>query len=270
MNERISVLTLEKYMLGELSPESSYRIEKLIGANPEVGEMISALEKSNREILKKYPPVNISKTITERYREKMNSGPMEGTVKNISPRKVIIPAALAAAAAAAFFFISPLLMDPYVSRDAVVGDDAGTTRIKGLVTGIEIFRKNGSAAEVLGDGSPVRKGDLLQISYFSHDKKFGSVISIDGRGTAVLHYPMEGGRTTIFSGRKILLPNSYELDDAPRFERFFLVLSGKEFNAADVLSAAKKLASDGKRAETGKLGIDSSFEQHSIRLQKVR
>ncbi len=40
----------------------------------------------------------------------------------------------------------------------------------------------------------------------------------------------------------VVLPSAYELDDAPGFERFFLVYSAKPFDVAAVDPAARALA----------------------------
>ena len=53
------------------------------------------------------------------------------------------------------------------------------------------------------------------------------LVSIDGRGVATLHFPDDVDPTALAHGGAMALDHSYELDDAPGFERFLRVTAGQ-------------------------------------------
>ena len=66
------------------------------------------------------------------------------------------------------------------------------------------------------------------------------------------------------------LPNSYQLDDAPRFERFFLITHPKPIDREWILDLAQALANNGEEAATGQLEeLPEGFMQWSVSLEKV-
>jgi hypothetical protein len=67
---------------------------------------------------------------------------------------------------------------------------------------------------------------------------------------------------------QVILPSAYELDDAPGFERFFLVSSSRPFELQDVEKAVRALASRPVAAETERLALPPGVNQFSIVLKK--
>jgi hypothetical protein len=92
------------------------------------------------------------------------------------------------------------------------------------------------------------------------------VFSIDGAGHATLHFPLDGNPVPLAS--KGVLSQSFELDDAPGYERFFLVTSNDPLSSDEVMDAARALAlrSD---AKTASLTLPKGSTQRSVRLDKV-
>jgi hypothetical protein len=85
------------------------------------------------------------------------------------------------------------------------------------------------------------------------------VFSVDGRGSVVLHYPSNASDSTALSpGGAHALPFSYELDDAPGFERFFLVWSDNPIPVDAVLAAAKNLGTNRKTRLVLPNGLDAA------------
>jgi hypothetical protein len=179
--------------------------------------------------------------------------------------------ALPAAAAAAMTIVFAARMQP--------GDGGPTspaeieeTRDKGLPsTGsrLVVFRQRAAQPEQLADGARARRGDLLQLAYIAREAGYGVILSVDGSGQVTQHLP-EGDATTaarLRTPREVRLPASYELDDAPAFERFFLVTAPSPFAVAPVLAAARTLASS-PAALNGALPLPAGFTQTSLRLEK--
>ncbi len=181
-------------------------------------------------------------------------------------RRALVPA-LAMAAVVVFAVV-------LVPRGGeVIGPaDPGTegTRVKGVgAPRLEVHRRlPGGEPEALAAGAAVRAGDLLQLSYVAAGTSYGVVVSIDGRGAVTLHLPEGGGRAVaLHRGKAVALEHAYQLDDAPGFERFFLVTGKDPFDAGAVVEAARRLAALGA-AEVSPLSLPPGLEQQSVLLTK--
>jgi len=172
-------------------------------------------------------------------------------------RPFVFPALVAATAAALAVVV------PLVQPGVRPGDD---TREKGLEARLEIYRP--SQAAPLADGATARAGDLLQLAYVSAGAPYGVIVSVDGRGAVTLHWPEGGGPAArLARGKAVPLAHAYQLDDAPRFERFFLVTGAKPFDSAAVVEAARRLFAGGG-AERGALELPGGLAQEALTLRK--
>jgi hypothetical protein len=91
---------------------------------------------------------------------------------------------------------------------------------------------------------------------------------VDGRGTVTLHAPESGtGSVPLAPAGTHALPGAYALDDAPGFERFFLVTAEAPFALEEVLAAARSLAGHAE-ARTSPLPLPSRYMQASFTLEK--
>jgi hypothetical protein len=86
----------------------------------------------------------------------------------------------------------------------------------------------------LSDGDTVRPGDVLQLEVVAAGSRHGWVLSIDGNQSVTLHN--EG---TLEAGQS-LLPQGYQLDDAPYFEHFWLVVTDEPLPRAQVQHAVQQ------------------------------
>jgi hypothetical protein len=261
----ISELTLEQYVLDELPPGERRRVEEALRENGSVRERLAELERSNREILSAYPPEKMALSLKRRVESE------RPRAQKAPPFMMFI---LPAAAALAVF------LSVYAVRDRVAGLAQATvsgqeTRLKTGDTHLSLFRKTKSGAERLSDGSTVRRKDVLQISYFAAQARYGTIFSVDGRGTVTFHLP-EGyrGKTRVSpqleGSGEIVLPFAYELDDAPGFERFFFAFSGAAFDVQEVAKAARLLCADPGRADKAALALPSGIESFSLIVRKQK
>jgi hypothetical protein len=145
------------------------------------------------------------------------------------------------------------------------------TGIKGDRAQLYVYRA-GDGDRPLRDGAHAARGDLLQLAYATADAGFGVLVSIDGAGTVTQHWPEPGATRAVplRTGGEIRLPSSYELDDAPAFERFFLIRAGEAFDVAQVLTAAHTLAARAPEARRAPLPLPTQFAQTSLLLEKTR
>ncbi len=148
------------------------------------------------------------------------------------------------------------------------------TRPKGGAPGLSIYKKVASGSLELRDGSPAFAGDVLQIKYGAGAARYGAIFSLDGRGTITRHLPPAAGPATTGSKAPRLAPegaalgSAYELDDAPGFERFFLISSASDFDLSQASEALRALAATGPQAATGAPRLPAGIEWKSLLLVK--
>jgi hypothetical protein len=271
---RIPDLILEQYLLGELPPEEEAQIGKAVDSDPELYRRLKEIEASTSDILKTYPPHDMASRIRDRLeREKNDSNENDLVLPNSrtgigSTTLFFRRAALPIAAVLVIFAGAFALRGTFQPQTS----DIEITRAKGG-SSIRVFRKTTGGSEELRDGAVAARRDLIQLGYSTGGLRYGAILSIDGRGTITFHLPQG------YSGGKLEAPEldpqpgamlnfAYELDDAPSFERFFLVLSAKPFSLSTVLDSAKKLAGRPEAANSP-LPLGPDFIQQSFMLKKT-
>ena len=251
---RVPDILVEQLLLGEL-PEAQAR---QLRADPRIRARMAELEASNREILERYPPEVMVKRIgwrLEKQAAPARSAPRRWSLPRLAPAAGL--AVLLLAAGAVLVTVAPWR------------DSGELTRLKGARSHLVIYRKTAGGAEALAAGSGIRAGDVLQIGYVAASSKYGVIFSIDGRGLLTLHYPASPQSSSQLSDQgETLLDYAYQLDDAPGFERFFLVTADRAPSVEEVLAAGRRLASDPRQARQAGLGLPSGLEQWSMLLAK--
>jgi hypothetical protein len=258
-------ITLERYLLSELPADRMELIGNMIKGDPSLRKRLDEITASNGNILGRYTPESIVPRIL--VRASVPDLPAGKSQAGRPQWKLFLAPSLAAAAVVSFAILVPLvrtgydtILDPYINE---------VTRVKGAGTRIYVYRKNNSSAELLTGTRRVHEKDLLQIAYYSEEDTHGIILSLDGRGTVTLHYPAPPSTNTrIEKNRRILLPSSYELDDAPGFERFILVTSRTPIDVRLAYRAAEKLTGKPGGAKKADLTIDTPCRQTSLVLLK--
>lgn len=214
---------LERYALGELSAAQAAGVRERLATSPEERSRLEAIEASNREVLFAYPPAKVAAQVHKRLGHKPR------------PRLALYLAVPTLAAAA----LLTLVVDPGpVPRTEELPTEV--TRTKGLRPRLLVYRVRGQNIDRLEDGAVARAGDALQLRYVSAQRAYGAVYSVDGRGQVTLHFPEAAGADTSLRPQgEVSLPHGYELDDAPKFERFVFVTSEKPVDVEALLSAVR-------------------------------
>ncbi|MFC2165059.1 anti-sigma factor family protein [Acidobacteriota bacterium] len=254
---------LERYLLSELPPQRMEEIEQLLQNNPELKSELTRLQKSDEDILKKFPKERMIPNIQSRYEtEKAQVG------RKNRP-----------AAFKRLLYVSPVLASALVILFIVLfkphGDMPQNTRIKGTSTvdptnpHILVHRKMDSDSELLGNGDRAKAGDLLQIAYSPAGKSYGVILSIDGNGLVTLHFPDNRSDSTLLQNReRVLLESAYELDDAPQFERFFFITAQTQISVESILDKANSLAENPEKAKTTNLDLPDAYDQFTTLIIK--
>ena len=263
-DREIKAWELERYLLGELTEQRMREIEQLKEENPEIQKEIERLRQSSRDILEKYPVESMVPEILRLYEEAREKKVVREQARPIFWRRFLY-AVPALAAALVLLFVVLFKTGPETFETRIKGEDA----VDMTKTQIIIYRKKAGEAEILKNGDPAQAGDLLQIAYVPAGKAYGVIFSIDGNGIVTLHFPEErDGSSLLKEEQKILLGASYELDDAPGFERFFFVTSMSEINVQDILERAEALAESPDLAKQGIFALPVTYSQFSILLNK--
>ncbi|MFT3835885.1 MAG: ActD-like protein [Myxococcaceae bacterium] len=233
---------LERYRLGELGASEKAQVEQSLAADPSLRERLAALDADSKQTLQKFPPASFAAEVNRRAER----APIK-TVKSSRPVILISAFALAASLAVAVFVKPP--------PDILV---------KGSAT-LRVFKQTAKGPERVFDHGLVHPHDVVQVGFETGGPDELVVVSIDGSGHVTLHYPLNGN-PKLDPGMKEL-PQSFELDDAPGFERFFMV-TGKGLSADQTMDAARSLAIR-PDANTAPLSLPSGLIQQSVRLDKV-
>ena len=126
---------------------------------------------------------------------------------------------------------------------AMANVDDGT-RIKGMSASLEVWKKTGDSAVQMVNLGDASEGDEIQLRYRVPQKCFGMLFSMDGNGTVTMHMGDGNNAIELEPGKMTTLPFAYKLDNAPKFEKFFLLTSQNSF-AIDVDNFDKSLKQAG-------------------------
>jgi hypothetical protein len=239
---------LERYLLDELPSPERRAIADALAADPELRERLEDLRLSGDAILREHPPAAVAAALRARA---------EAVAPSPSPAARFLAPALAALSA---LLVAGTVLVVYEREQAPRPD---VTRVKGVQPYLLLFRK---AAEVerLSPGAVVHRSDLLQVAYQAGGRGYGVIVSIDGAGAVTRHLPPSGDQATpLQTGGPVPLGASYQLDDAPGFERFVLVTADTPFAVETVLAAARR-----QRAPDGRLELPEWMDQFSFVLRK--
>jgi hypothetical protein len=262
--ETISEYYLERYALGELPGEEQAEIHRLSSSIPEIQAELKRIEASNREILALYPPPTVKAGLLTQ---------LENMREQSFPFKRIL-----AIASTVSLLLILVLVFPLIKHKSPInppGTKPDNILVKGIApvdlsrTQLLVYRKIQDRVEIMADGEQAKAGDLLQLAYVTTQDSYGMILSIDGRGTVTLHLPESSGQPTkLKAGKQSLLPNAFELDDAPEFERFFFLTSDSPIDVDGVLEEAQNLAKIPEQVQHKSLDLSRDFKQYSVLIRK--
>ena len=239
MNRHVPEVLLERYRLNELPQPQWEAIDREAAGNPSLRARVDALEQSDAEIRAEYAPAAF----------------LRQPARRLSLRGMVLAGAFAAT-----------VLAMVIALPHAPGSGPGTEGIKGAVPpALAVYRKIAGGSERLADGAVARQGDLLLLGYAPAGRRYGLIFSIDGRGVVTLHLPPAGDRAVpLVQDKLVLLKNAYELDDAPRIERFFFVTGERPFSASPILDAAKSTGG----ASAAVLPLPSGLDQVTFAIRK--
>jgi hypothetical protein len=242
---RVSALLLERYNLGEVSPEEKSEIETALAGDTVLAENLARLRLSDREIRAAWP----AKTV------------VPGIQKKAESRRFPFPAVWGFCAAALLLVIVlPLLRS---APPEFYGD-----RAKGN-TELSVYLKTEKTKTRVQDYALVGEGNTIQLAYMTAENRYGVIFSIDGRSAVTLHYPYSPKQSTqLVPGKRTALKEAYTLDDAPDYEIFFLVTGGSPLDVEEILNLAELLARNPGMAAERSAALFKKYEVQTVTLRK--
>jgi hypothetical protein len=248
MTTRTPEWLVERLHQGDLPPDQASAVQARLADEGGL-DRLEALAGDDARFAEAHPPGPAVGEIRRRAAARAGTRPR--------PRRLFLVAVPLAAAAAAVLAL----------RLPGGGDD--DFRLKGSAPRLAIHRQAaGADPEALARGAHVRAGDVLQLSVVSAGRPYGVVVSVDGRGVVTRHGPGEGPfAATLPPQGAVPLDHSYRLDDAPAFERFFLVTGSAPFPTEPVLDAVRRLAAEG-RARSGAPALPPGLAWSDFVLEK--
>lgn len=241
---------LERLVAGDLPPARAEALRRRLALEPNGLARLEDLAASSAQILAETSPARVAHEVRRRLAEPTVSAVAVSPVPTLARaprwRWVGAPVALAA-------FSAVLLLAGRHSRRGPGADgpgsadvrdpDRGGDTLKGLRPGLRVYRKAAARVERLNDGDVTHVGDELQLAYVAAGHRFGAVVSVDGSGRVTFHMPRAAGPAAVLrTDGEAALPEAYELDAAPSFERFLFVTGDAPFDAARLADVVRGLA----------------------------
>jgi len=248
---RISQKIIERVHLGEATPAERARVL----ADPEARAKLEALPAQDRAFFAAWP-ADVMVPAIERKLRVARAG--EAQARSRVPSGLwILPPVLAA-------ILGVLLVatQPDGAPDTLLEE----TTAKGLAPSLKLYLPGEDGPLPLMPDATLHAGDVIQIGWQAGDATHGVIVSIDGGGSVTLHFPEAAGGSTLLPTGEQHTPHAFRLDDAPAYERFFLVTANEAIDTAAVVAAAETLAHTDAR--TGDLPIDPKLRQSSQLVHK--
>lgn len=228
MSRRVPDLLVEKLHFGELSPDEAKRVRARLEAEDGGLARLAALVESDRELGARLP---LRPTAATRSTDEIAMGGHQRPGLRVSATRRWLAPALAFGALVLAFAIAWPLVDTPDARDPL--------RAKGG-SQLIIYRLAARGPELLNHGALAQEGDRLQLSARLAEEAHLAILSVDGLGVVTVHQPPTDSKV-----HELQVPSSFVLDEAPRFERFFLFVSPAPIAVEPLVRALERLSAPG-------------------------
>lgn len=250
-------LLLERYHLGELPAEATDRVRAALDSDAGVRRRLDALAADDVRQRETEAPSQLIAGVQRRVRA---SAPPSRAWRYA----LLVPVAAVVIAMVVMRVPPPTSATGTGVESAPVDDDV---RIKGVDAALVVYRHTGSGSEPLADAAVARSGDVIRLGYRVSEDVYGAIVSVDGRGVVTQHLPARGtDAATLHAGATVLLDQAFELDDAPREERFYLVSARRPFDVTAVADAIRATPAAGGASRPA-LAPDFTFTTFTLRKE---
>ncbi|PWJ63455.1 hypothetical protein SAMN05720473_10846 [Fibrobacter sp. UWB15] len=224
---KISDFKLERYLLGELSEKEMRELQERELSDEIFAARVAEMRLQGKRFVAENPFVALD--------AKMAAAEQSANDEHnvVSVRWLKVAAALVIALGV-FSMVVLNRDDATYDRDSAsmqvaMADVDDGTRIKGMQASLEVWKKTGDSAVQMVNLGDAHEGDEIQLRYRVPQKCFGMLFSMDGNGTITMHMGEGNKAIELEPGKMTTLPFAYKLDNAPKFEKFFLLTSQNSF-----------------------------------------
>jgi hypothetical protein len=224
---KISDFKLERYLLGELSEKEMRELQERELSDEIFAARVAEMRLQGKRFVAENPFVALE--------AKMAAAEQSVNDKHnvVSVMWLKVAAALVIALGVFSMVLLNRNVETFDSKDAAMqvamADVDDGTRIKGMQASLEVWKKTGDSAVQMVNLGDAHEGDEIQLRYRVPQKCFGMLFSMDGNGTITMHMGEGNKAIELEPGKMTTLPFAYKLDNAPKFEKFFLLTSEKSF-----------------------------------------
>ena len=224
---KISDFKLERYLLGELSEKEMRELQERELSDEIFAARVAEMRLQGKRFVAENPFVALEAKMTaaeQSVNDKHNV---------VSVMWLKVAAALVIALGVFSMVLLNRNVETFDSKDAAMqvamADVDDGTRIKGMQASLEVWKKTGDSAVQMVNLGDAHEGDEIQLRYRVPQKCFGMLFSMDGNGTITMHMGEGNKAIELEPGKMTTLPFAYKLDNAPKFEKFFLLTSQNSF-----------------------------------------
>jgi hypothetical protein len=265
LDRPIPDIILERYRLNELPAVDAARVAERLRQDAELRTRLDVLDQSDEEIRRAHLLDDLARTVHSRAAAAA-AGSARATKSSLphwlTPAMVVLGVMLLIGVVLRPA-VGPSGTPPSANLDGESGD-----RIKGLRPALVLYRRTADGSETLADGSIARSGDVVRVGYRAGGKAFGVIVSVDGRGGVTVHLPKSGDRAVpLKTDSTVLLDAAYELDDAPRWERFYFITGDTPFAVQPIVDTVRAVAAT-TSATPPALVLPHGLDQATFSLQK--
>lgn len=242
---------LEQYLLNELPEPKLEAIKAELAKNPELRQRLDAMEQQNSELMEAMPPQAFAKLISNVAAEQAQPAQAKqaasGTSLGLRIWQALSAKWLTSGMALACAVFAMVMFVPQLNQQGLALNefDEEIIRIKGALPYFTVYKQSQSQGEKVSEQSYLRQGDTLQLSYVAAGHQYGYLFSIDGNGVVTEHLAEVDGPAQLSNEGEIRLRSAYQLDDAPKYERFFFISSTDDFDLNPVKQAINQLIASG-------------------------
>jgi hypothetical protein len=251
----VAEITLERYRLKELPAEEMAGLERRMRTDDQLRRRLDALALSDEQM---QTSARLEQVAT-RVRHRLATGRTDTTRRGwTSMPRWALPAAVTTG-------VALMLLLPRTMFVSAGGDE----RIKGLAPSLTLFRQVGAGSETLADGAIAHQGDVIRVGYRAAGRAYGAILSLDGRGSITMHLPTKGDAAVLLAREPtVLLDRAYELDDAPRWERFYFITGDAPFPITRIVASIQRAIAHADGNTFPALALDAGLDQSAFTLQK--
>jgi hypothetical protein len=196
---------------------------------------INRIKSENKSFRDQYPSTLFLQRAKEKQKNNQESNPKTKEIKStfISESRVDLFRRVKQWLSKPWFIpgLAGALLAAVIIPLVLLSDPLPYTGIKGSGDpSLQVYLKTDMDPVNLEPGAPLTQGDLIQVTYNSAGRNYGMIVSLDGRGSTFLHLHDAEKSVKLIQNGAVNLPYSYELDDAPTFERFYFYTSDQSFD----------------------------------------